>query len=376
MTARCTQCGHENNPEYRFCGVCGAPLPAEAPSREPVREAERGRVSAVGGPSFLGLGDDRTNDLDYLLEEEPQRGHGRMYLALLLLLMSAGLLAWHWQRDGYPWAGLGQFSAGGKGTANSSTNSGQAAAAPSVTPDPAGTQAATNPAGADSVQAAAPPGENPSPNPITVVKPPEQATDSTDGGDGSATKAPAAGIQDPGTGFSPATPEKAAPTQASNQAPNQVPNQAPNQRTSEQATPEQESQGQETPGLESPATPVRKPAVVKPVPAVPAAPLPSPEDRLVDEGERYLYGRGVRADCALAQRNLMIGARASNPKAQTLLGAMYATGHCVGRDLPTAYRWFAKALHGDPGNSRVQRDLEVLWKQMTPEERQIAMKSQ
>ena len=64
----------------------------------------------------------------------------------------------------------------------------------------------------------------------------------------------------------------------------------------------------------------------------------------------------------------MIGARQSNPKAQTLLGAMYATGHCVSRDLPTAYRWFAKALHGDPGNSRVQRDLEVLWKQMTPEE--------
>jgi TPR repeat protein len=122
-----------------------------------------------------------------------------------------------------------------------------------------------------------------------------------------------------------------------------------------------------------PAAPVRKPAVAKPSPTIPTV---SPEDRLVDEGEKYLYGRGVRADCALAQRNLMIGARQSNPKAQTLLGAMYATGHCVGRDLPIAYRWFAKALHGDPGNSRVQRDLEVLWKQMTPEERQLAMKSQ
>ncbi len=71
----------------------------------------------------------------------------------------------------------------------------------------------------------------------------------------------------------------------------------------------------------------------------------------------------------------MIGARQSNPKAQTLLGAMYATGHCVGRDLPNAYRWFAKALHGDPANSRLQRDLEVLWKQMTPEERLLAMKN-
>jgi hypothetical protein len=95
----------------------------------------------------------------------------------------------------------------------------------------------------------------------------------------------------------------------------------------------------------------------------------------VAEGENYLYGRGVRADCALAQRNLLIGAQHSNAKAQTLLGAMYATGHCVTRDLPSAYRWFAKALQGDPSNSRVQRDLEVLWKQMTPEERQIAIRS-
>jgi TPR repeat protein len=96
----------------------------------------------------------------------------------------------------------------------------------------------------------------------------------------------------------------------------------------------------------------------------------------VADGEKYLYGRGVPEDCARAQRNLQIGAKQSNSKAQTLLGAMYATGHCVSRDLPTAYRWFAKALHGDPSNSRVQRDLEVLWKQMTPEERLLAMKNQ
>jgi TPR repeat protein len=118
--------------------------------------------------------------------------------------------------------------------------------------------------------------------------------------------------------------------------------------------------------------PVAK-AVPKPAAGIPPA---SPEDKLVADGEKYLYGRGVREDCALAQRNLQIGAQRSNTKAQTLLGAMYATGHCVNRDLPTAYRWFAKALHGDPSNSRVQRDLEVLWKQMTPEERQLAMRSQ
>ncbi len=60
----------------------------------------------MSGPSFLGLGDERSRDLDYLLEDEPPRGHGRLYLALLLLVVSAGLLAWHWQRDGYPWSGF------------------------------------------------------------------------------------------------------------------------------------------------------------------------------------------------------------------------------------------------------------------------------
>jgi TPR repeat protein len=55
---------------------------------------------------------------------------------------------------------------------------------------------------------------------------------------------------------------------------------------------------------------------------------------------------------------------------------MYATGHCVTRDLPTAYRWFARALRQDPANKRVQQDLEVLWRQMTPDERQAALRGQ
>jgi hypothetical protein len=345
MTARCTQCGHENNPEYRFCGVCGAPLPPGAPAREQAHEPER-RVSSVGGPSFLGLGDDRTNDLDYLLEDETPRGHGRMYLALLLLVLSAGLLAWHWQRDGYPWAGLAQSPVTGKAPASPSPEPAPVAPPPaSVNPTPAETPPATGTpartATGDSVQsaAAAPPAESAvSPNPITVVKPPEQNPTPADGADAEdATAKPTA------------APPQDADTSDATESP--LPKQTP------------------TP----PPAPVQKPAVVKPSPTIPTQ---TPEDRLVDEGERYLYGRGVRSNCALAQRNLMIGARESNPKAQTLLGAMYATGHCVNRDLPTAYRWFAKALHGDPGNSRVQRDLEVLWKQMTPEERQLAMKSQ
>jgi len=40
-----------------------------------------------------------------------------------------------------------------------------------------------------------------------------------------------------------------------------------------------------------------------------------------------------------------------------------------------AYHWFAVALHKDRDNTRLQRDLEMLWNQMTPEEKQMAIKS-
>ena len=385
MTVRCDQCGHENNPEYRFCGVCGAPLPPSIPAGEPNREPERARVSPVGGPSFLGLGDDRSHDLDYLLDDEPSRGHSRLYLALLLLVVSAGLLAWHWQRDGYPWEGLtsalshkpagslpapapapatptepaaGQASP--TQTSPTQTSSTQTsptqppASEPIASPTSPSNQSATGtgegatPAAAEAARPgnAEPPtqGQASTPNPITVVKPPEQAAEPPGGpGPGSAAAKQSA-LPSPGSG-EPDPTEPAVPAK-------------------------------ETPAVKqptAPAVPTRKSAIPKPQPTIPSV---SPEDRLVDEGERYLYGHGVRANCDLARRNLFIGAQQSNAKAQTLLGAMYATGHCVNRDLPTSYRWFAKALRGDPSNSRVQRDLEVLWKQMTPGERQLAMKSQ
>jgi TPR repeat protein len=119
-----------------------------------------------------------------------------------------------------------------------------------------------------------------------------------------------------------------------------------------------------------------KPAVHparKPAPAsAAAAPEPSAGDSLAIEGERYLYGNGVPENCDRAQRSLTRAAQSGSAKAYTLLGAMYATGHCATRDLPTSYRWFARALHQDPSNTRLEKNLEVIWRQMTPEERQLA----
>ncbi len=340
MTVRCAQCGQENNPQYRFCGMCGAPLgPAPAPA-PPQAARERARVP-VSGPSFLGLGDEHSRDLDYLLEDEPPRGHGRLYFALLLLVVSAGLLAWHWQRDGYPWAGLIQRPATSAAPVTAATAPPPQASTPpavipvepTANPAPPETQAATAATGEAPQPPAAEPsaGSAPPAGPATKASEPTTQT-SEDGNAGEATgKAPAAEAPQTGAAETPETERKEAPAV------------------------------------------VAKKITPKPSPAAPAVTF---EDRLVADGERYLYGRGVPEDCERAQRNLQIAARQSNAKAQTMLGAMYATGHCVGRDLPSAYRWFAKALHGDPGNSRVQRDLEVLWKQMTPEERLLAMKSQ
>jgi len=115
-----------------------------------------------------------------------------------------------------------------------------------------------------------------------------------------------------------------------------------------------------------PPTPAPKLRERKPTPAKPVDP--------VTEAERYIYGRGVRQDCDRGIRLLKPAADQSNPKAMISLGALYSTGTCAPRDLPTAYRWFALALHKQPDNQPLQDDLQKLWSQMTQPERQLAIK--
>jgi hypothetical protein len=99
------------------------------------------------------------------------------------------------------------------------------------------------------------------------------------------------------------------------------------------------------------------------------------QDELVTEGERYLYGNGVPQNCDRARTNLFVAAGQSNAEAQAALGAMFATGHCVVRDLPAAYRWFARAERKQSHNPRIEGDLRLLWKEMTLEEQNTAVRS-
>jgi hypothetical protein len=108
-----------------------------------------------------------------------------------------------------------------------------------------------------------------------------------------------------------------------------------------------------------------------------ASKLPAPAaadtgDAAFRKGEAYLYGRGVPKNCDEAVKYLKAASAKSSAKARSAFGTMYATGHCVPRDLPTSYLWFALALRVDPNNQILEKDLSAVWNQMTPPERQMA----
>ncbi len=105
---------------------------------------------------------------------------------------------------------------------------------------------------------------------------------------------------------------------------------------------------------------------------LPPTAVPDPGDADFRKGAAYLYGRGVHENCDEAVKNLKAASAKSNAKARSAFGTMYATGHCVPRDLPTSYSWFALALRVDPNNQILEKDLTAVWNQMTPPERQMA----
>jgi len=109
---------------------------------------------------------------------------------------------------------------------------------------------------------------------------------------------------------------------------------------------------------------------VKPLPA----PRPEPAVDPVTLGEKYIYGRGVPQNCDRGLKMVKPAADQSNAKAMITMGALYATGHCVARDLPNAYRYFALALRKDPENAALKQNAEMVWTQMTQSERQHAMR--
>jgi TPR repeat protein len=108
-------------------------------------------------------------------------------------------------------------------------------------------------------------------------------------------------------------------------------------------------------------------------------PVPETENQAPDNrvalGEQYLYGKGVHANCGRALSLLRAAADGADPKAQSLLGTMYATGHCVPRDLPASYHYFDSAMRQQPNNRLIAKDLLAVWDEMSPAERQAVTRA-
>src|SRR5215469_9935374 len=346
MYVRCTHCGYDNSPEYRFCGMCGAslahpPVPTTKPKETAPAENggnEHGHPENVHGPSFLGLAEDPKTEFHYLYEDEPPRSHAGLIFVVILLLGLGGAGYWQYIHNGFPFNRL--TSASGS-TPAAPPSASPSEVAPAQNQDQQ-THAEKPMTGAGEVLPTAPDQKSQSPSTGTVVDLPPQGT-------------PAANSSAP-----PANPESgsAASGDTSSAAPAETHGAEPKEEA--KATPP-----------EVPEKPSKAKAKT-PKPVAPAAAPASPDAELELAGERYLYGNGLPQNCTRAEFNLRTAATHGNSKAQTVLGTMYATGHCVGRDLPTAYRWFARALHQEPNNSRISDDLQVLWRQMTPQERQLA----
>jgi hypothetical protein len=400
---RCGKCGNENEAVNRFCGMCGAALVANDRAGAPTPVAgqtasgtaaigtsagtgEERRPAAAsaadarsdawpnsrpvisGGPSLLGLnvpsGDTggrdslrRPSDVDYLLEdeEEPRRSWGKLILIVVALLLAAGFGYVRWKQGGFDWLMASdkkpaaaatqtpEAAPGGDSTAAPGTTSGGAASSSGSQGDSGAPQ---NPAQTSS-QAA--PTQNP---PVENAVP--QSGDQ-----------PSAG--QPGAGQSGAAQSGAAQSGA---AQSDVGDSGAASEPESQS-PSSDSEKKAAPAEVSPRQRAHKPSAAKPAAAKPVAAMP--EDSVI-EAERYIYGRGAGQDCDRGLRLLKPAAGQSNVRAMISLGALYSTGTCTPRDLPTAYRWFALALHKEPDNQALQDNLQKLWSQMTQPERQLAIR--
>jgi len=339
----CPKCGENNADTFRFCGMCGAVLartmPASATRSEPAREGgvpttlsipanparaggER-RVEAIGGPSVLGLGEP---SLDSLREKpitstgtifEPERPKtGGRKLLLLVLLAALGAAVW-WTYTNY--------IAIGESEKQEAASQGGTSAVPAEKPATTPTLETKRP---DAVQPNASPAAA-TPSPAAAEKPPAQASVNPE-----------------------SKPEAAAQPRAHEKTVIAAAIAKPPQHATKHD------------GRLAIAAP-------KPAAAVVAA---DNGDAAFRRGEAYLYGRGVPQNCDEAIKYLKAASAKLHPRARSTFGTMYATGHCVPRDLPTSYLWFAHALQADPNNQVLVKDLNAIWNQMTPPERQLATK--
>jgi len=343
---RCPYCGNENPGDHRFCGMCGRPLVETRPEPSATHVARESDApnpapAYTGGMFNLGAPSDKARDLDYLLEddEEHKSNTGLVLLTIIALALVVGLGWVRWRNGGFPYLKALTSSSQPKPTSPTDSSA-----------EPPATDEQPNPAASSSPQPPAPASDAASQPSATPANPPAAE---------------------------PTTPAASSPTSPTGTAPVATPSTDPNAAAATPAT--HDSTSEDTPD-QTPA-PAAEAAAPPPAPAKPkpvAKPSPKPASKPTDPvviGEHYLYGsQGFPQNCERGLRYVKPAADHSNPKAMITMGALYATGHCLSRDLPTAYHFFALALRGDPENAALRQNTERVWKQMTAEERKQAIR--
>jgi hypothetical protein len=331
--------------------MCGRPLvetrpepPAGRSEPVPARDLEPTTPAPAytGGLFNLGAPADKPHrDLDYLLEDDEDKGSnkGLILLTLIALILVVGLGWLRWRNGGLPFLKSLTSSSQPKPPASQGSTPTDSSA---PTPNAQNPSAATgSPAPDSSSQTSTPPAES-SITPITPANP--------------------AG--------SPATPSESAADPNSAAPVTAPPASSASHEASKEETPEKSAPSEAEAAAPAP------PVAAKPKPV--AKPAPKPAAKVTDPvvvGERYLYGKeGFPQNCERGLHYVKPAADQSNPKAMITMGALYATGHCLSKDLPTAYRYFALALRGDPENGPLRQNAEMVWKQMTAEERKQAIR--
>jgi hypothetical protein len=316
-------------PDFPGRNVATAPADVDLLTPPPAEEIEARRAAetifhsrpspqqtTIGGPSFLGLGQDsEPGESQYLLDDESSSGSGRGLVFLVILSLIGGL-AYMGYRSGY----FGNLQA-------STSNVKKQAAPPLAQASP-------------------------------LASPAEQAV------------APAATLPSAGSLPSPAVSSPAAPSPGvlSKDEQKDPPSATAPQNDADSAADSDSSQPSVDAGKNKPAADVAKSD--KEI-APPAKRKPS---MALIQAQNYLQGRGgVRQDCDQGLIYLKAATEKNEPAAAVQMGALYASGHCVQQDRVMAYRWFNSAHELDPANPWIQTNLDQLWAQMSQQERkQIA----
>jgi hypothetical protein len=299
--------------------------------------------------------------LDYLLEdeEEPKRGWGKLAVVVIALALLGGFGYLRWKQGGFAFVNSDRKPAPvaepSPGTGDATGTPGAGAAPDTANPNPA--------TGGSASPSSTTPGSVNSGSATSSSATPDAAAS------GIATTPPVTG-SGADAGAQQATPANTgavAPAPSENPSQTKPPDNASGDKPADSGSTEAQPS---TPNAHAEAAETKPSAARsrerKPTPVTPVD--------STAEAERYIYGRGVRQDCDRGLRLLKPAAEKANPKAMITLGSLYSSGTCTPRDLPTAYRWFAQALHKEPDNQPLQDDLQKLWNQMTQPERQLAIK--